>query len=74
MTLSDKKPTMYVYSLSVCLILIGSTACGYSYLLYPSLVPMYGGGEQFYLNDYTEQFLFSSTTKLHITMNANKFV
>ncbi len=72
-----KNPTIFFWGVSFCLILIGSISIGYSYFMYPSLVPMYGGGEQFYLdtyNNYTQQFPFFTNTKLHIIMNANDTV
>jgi hypothetical protein len=50
---------------------------GYSYLMHPSLVPIYGGGEQFYLedyNNYTVQFPFFTNSRLHVIMNANDTV
>ncbi len=50
---------------------------GYSYLMHPSLVPMYGGGEQFHLDDYnnyTTQFPFFTNSRLHVIMSANDTV
>ncbi|MCK5346767.1 MAG: hypothetical protein KAR20_25335 [Candidatus Heimdallarchaeota archaeon] len=50
---------------------------GYSFLMHPSLVPMYGGGEQFYLDDsnnYTAYFPFYADTRLSIIMNVNDTV
>ena len=70
-------PIKYVYGLSFCLIFIGSISMGYSYLMHPSLVPIYGGGEQFYLedyNNYTVQFPFFTNSRLHVIMNANDTV
>ena len=72
-----KNPPIYFWGVSFCLIFIGSISTGYSYLMYPSLVPIYGGGEQFYLdnyNNYTQQFPFFTNTRLHIIMNANDTV
>ena len=70
-------PPKYTYFLSICLIFIGSISMGYSYLMHPTLVPIYGGGEQFYLedyNNYTTQFPFYTNTRLSIIMNANETV
>ncbi|QEE16768.2 hypothetical protein DSAG12_02598 [Promethearchaeum syntrophicum] len=74
-----KKETLKIYFLgvSLCLILISSISIGYSYILYPTLIPIYGGGETFYLdsyNNYTSQFPFFTNAKLHIIMNANDTV
>ena len=70
-------PTKYIFCLSFCLIFIGSISMGYSFLMHPTLVPMYGGGEQFYLDDYnnyTAYFPFHADTRLSIIMNANDTV
>ena len=74
-----KKETLKIYFLgvSLCLILISSISIGYSYILYPTLIPIYGGGETFYLdnyNNYTSQFHFFANARLHIIMNANDTV
>ena len=77
MTLNKKNPIKFIYGISICLIFIGSIAVGYSYFMHPSLVPMYGGGERFYLdsyNNFTDQFPFYANSKLHIIMNANDTV
>ena len=74
MALNKQNPTKYFYCLSLCLILIGSTSMGYSYLMHPSLVPMYGGGENLYLdnhNNFTAHFPFITNSRLHIAVNAN---
>ena len=73
----NKNPTKYFWGVSFCLIFIDSISIGYSYLLYPSLIPIYGGGEQFYLdnyNNYSQQFPFFANSRLHIIMNANDTV
>jgi hypothetical protein len=72
-----KNPTKYFWGISICLIFIGSISIGYSYLMYPTLIPIYGGGEQFNLdnyNNYTQQFPFFVNSRLHIIMNANDTV
>lgn len=77
MTSNKKNPSKFIYGISICLIFIGSISIGYSYFMYPSLVPGYGGGEHFYLdnyNNYTTQFPFSGASILHITMKANDTV
>ncbi len=74
---AKKNPTKYFWGVSICLIFIGSTSIGYSYLMYPTLIPIYGGGEQFYLeyyNNFTQQFPFYVNSRLHIIMNANDTV
>ena len=74
---NKKNPTKFIYGISICLIFIGSISIGYSYFMHPSLVPMYGGGEHFYLdnyNNYTTQFPFYANSRLHIIMNANDTV
>jgi len=72
-----RNSTKFFWAISICLIFIGSISIGYSYLMYPTLIPIYGGGEQIYLdnyNNYTQQFPFFTNTKLHIIMNANDTV
>lgn len=77
MSLNKKYPTKFIYGISICLIFIGSISIGYSYFMHPSLVPMYGGGEHFYLdnyNNFTDQFPFRADSRLHIIMDANDTV
>jgi hypothetical protein len=77
MALNNKSITKFFLAVSICLILIGSISIGYSFLLYPTLIPIYGGGEQFHLdnyNNYTQQFPFFVNSRLHIIMNANDTV
>ena len=77
MTVSKKNLSIYIYAISICLIFIGSISIGYSYGMHPTLVPTYGGGERFYLDDYnnyTTQFPFFANTRLFIIMNANDTV
>ena len=72
-----RNSTIFFFGVSFCLIFIGSISIGYSYLMYPTLVPMYGGGEQFNLDNYnnhTQQFPFFTNSRLHIIMNANDTV
>jgi len=77
MPFTKHHPPKYLYCVSVCLILLGSISMGYSFLMHPTLVPIYGGGEQFHLDDYnnyTAQFPFFTNTRLHIIMIANDTV
>ena len=52
----------------------GIMALGFTYVLYPTLVPGYGAGEPFQLNSYnsyTTQFPWYSKTRIHLTIEAN---
>ena len=77
MSSNNKNSSKFFWAISFCLIFIGSISIGYSYLMYPTLIPIYGGGEQFNLdnnNNYTQQFPFFVNSRLHIIMNANDTV
>ncbi|MFQ6125376.1 MAG: hypothetical protein ACE5R6_12345 [Candidatus Heimdallarchaeota archaeon] len=72
-----KKISLFVLILSVLLLLSGVIALGYTYLLFPTLIPSYVGGEPFYLdasNNYSTQFPWSANSRLHITIKANDTV
>ncbi|MHA1521238.1 MAG: hypothetical protein ACTSRK_13725 [Promethearchaeota archaeon] len=72
-----KNAARYICCLSLCMVFAGSVAITYSYWMHPTLVPRYGGGERFYLDDYnnyTEQLPFSANSRLSIAMNANDTV
>lgn len=74
---TNRKPSIYLWCTSIFLIFIASFSIGFTYWMYPTLVPMYGGGERFNLaeyNNYTENFPFSAATNLSITMEANDTV
>jgi len=56
---------------------VGVTYLLYLQLLYPSLVPGYGGGERFSLikaNNYTFQIPWFANSRLHLTLQANDTV
>ena len=62
---------------SISLFLVGATYLLYLQLLYPSLIPGYGGGERFSLtkaNNYTFQIPWSAYSRLHLTLQANDTV
>jgi hypothetical protein len=59
------------------LFLVGATYLLYLQLLYPSLIPGYGGGERFSLtkaNNYTFQIPWFAYSRLHLTLQANDTV
>jgi len=59
------------------LFFVGATYLLYLQLLYPSLVPGYGGGERFSLarvNNYTFQIPWFAYSRLHLTLQANDTV
>jgi len=56
---------------------VGATYLLYLHLLYPSLIPGYGGGERFSLvkaNNYTFQIPWFAHSRLHLTLQANDTV
>jgi hypothetical protein len=58
----------------VFLFFVGVTYLLYLQLLYPSLIPGYGGGERFSLtkaNNYTFQIPWFAYSRLHLTLQAN---
>ncbi|MHA2244856.1 MAG: hypothetical protein ACXADY_07790 [Candidatus Hodarchaeales archaeon] len=75
-----KKPnrtTLLILILSLLLVFTGVTSLGFTYLLFPMLVPGYGGGEPFHLtnyNNYTTTFPWFSSSKLHLTIKANNTI
>ena len=59
------------------LLLAGSAYMIYLHGLFPRLVPSYGGGERFWLdeaNNFTFQIPWSAVTRLHLTLQANDTV
>jgi hypothetical protein len=63
--------------ISILLIVVGLAYVFYLQVLFPTLVPSYGGGERFTLggyNNYTLQMPWSAHTKLHLTLQANDTV
>lgn len=72
-----KKISLFALILFALLLLSGVIALGYTYLLFPTLVPTYGGGEPFYLdesNNYSTQFPWYANTRLHIAIKAKDTV
>ena len=62
---------------SVLLIVAGLAYVVYLRVLFPTLVPGYGGGERFTLgrhNDYTLQMPWYAHTRLHVALQANDTV
>ena len=52
----------------------GIIALGFTYVIYPTLVPSYGAGESFNLtsdNSYTAQLPWYSKTRIELTIKAN---
>jgi hypothetical protein len=63
--------------LSILLIVAGLAYLVYLRVLFPTLVPGYGGGERFTLgghNDYTLQMPWHAHTRLHVALQANDTV
>ena len=59
---------------SLLLTLSGVLALGFTYFLFPTLVPGYGGGEPFYLderNEFSTFFPWYANSRLHLTITAN---
>lgn len=74
---SNKSSGLLILILSFLLLFAGSTYFLYLHFLFPQLVPHYGGGERFALNEansYTFQIPWSAYTKLHLTLQANTTV
>jgi hypothetical protein len=74
---NQNKTALVTFSLSVILSLIGIIFLGFTYIIYPKLVPFYGGGEPFILasyNDYSDIFPWYSNSKLHLTIEANNTI
>ncbi|MFX1285036.1 MAG: hypothetical protein ACFFB5_15345 [Promethearchaeota archaeon] len=65
---------LLAFSLSSLLLFTGFLSIGFTYVIYPFLVPGYGGGEPFLLtsyNNYTDTYPWFSSSKLHLTIKAN---
>jgi len=72
-----RKRDSFALVFSLLLTLSGVVALGFTYLLFPSLVPGYGGGEPFYLderNDFSTRFPWYANSRLHLTIRANDTV
>lgn len=73
------KAVLLIFVLSFLLLFAGLTYFLYLQVIFPKLVPHYGGGERFTLsktqNDtYTSQISWSAYTRLHLSLQANDTV
>jgi hypothetical protein len=74
---SGRSKTVLLVILSFSLLLAGSAYIAYLHLLFPKLVPGYGGGEGFTLgeaNDFTFQMPWWAYSSLHLDLQANDTV
>ena len=70
---------LLIFILSFLLLFAGLTYFLYLQVIFPQLVPHYGGGERFTLSEaqngtYTSQMSWSAYTRLHLTIQANNTV
>lgn len=73
----SKKVCLVALIISVFLVLGGVIGLSFTYLIYPSLIPGYGGGEYFYLdsyNNYTTVFPWYANTRLNLKIEANNTI
>jgi hypothetical protein len=74
---SGRSKAVLLIVLSFSLLLAGSAYIAYLHLLFPRLVPGYGGGEGFTLgeaNDFTFQLPWWAYSRLHLSLQANDTV
>jgi hypothetical protein len=74
---SGRSKAVLLVILSFSLLLAGSAYTAYLHLLFPKLVPSYGGGEGFTLgeaNDFTLQMPWWAYSRLHLDLQANDTV
>ena len=74
---SERSKTVLLIILSLSLLLAGSAYIAYLHLIFPKLVPGYGGGEGFTLgeaNDFTLQMPWWANSRLHLDLQANDTV
>ncbi len=74
---SERSKTVLLTVLSFSLLLAGSAYTAYLHLIFPKLVPGYGGGEGFTLgeaNDFTFQIPWWAHSRLHLDLQANDTV
>lgn len=73
--LSEKSKTcLLILLLSFLLLIAGLTYLVYLQVVFPKLVPHYGGGERFTLseaNEFTFQIPWSAHSRLHLALQAN---
>ena len=77
MFFEQPKKGSLILLLSFLLLFIGSAYLVYLQVLFPRLVPGYGGGERFILseaNDFTLTIPWSAYTRLHVALEANDTV
>ena len=63
--------------ISILILFAGLIYLGFTFVLFPQLVPGYGAGEPFQLdeyNNYTTHFPWYAKTRLHLTIKANDSV
>jgi hypothetical protein len=71
------KNGLMITLISILFIVVGLAYVVYLQVLFPTLVPNYGGGERFTLgghNDYTLQMPWHAYTRLHVALQANDTV
>ncbi len=74
---SEKSKTVLLIILFFSLLLAGSAYITYLHLIFPKLVPGYGGGEGFTLseaNNFTFQMPWWAYSRLHLDLQANDTV
>jgi len=74
---SERWKTFLLIILSISLLLAGSAYITYLHLIFPKLVPGYGGGERFTLgeaNNFTSQMPWWAYSRLHLDLQANDTV
>ncbi len=68
------KHVSFLIKFTFLILFLGIITLGFTYVIYPTLVPGYGAGEPFYLNNYnsyTVQFPWYSKTRIELTIKAN---
>jgi len=71
---SERSKTVLLIILTFSLLLAGSAYITYLHLIFPKLVPGYGGGEGFTLgeaNNFTFQMPWWAYSRLHLDLQAN---
>jgi len=74
---SERSKAVFLVVLFFSLLLAGSAYIAYLHLLFPKLVPGYGGGEGFTLgeaNNFTYQMPWWAHSRLHLDLQANDTV
>ena len=71
------KTSLLILLFSFLLLIVGSAYVLYLQVIFPKLVPGYGGGERFALdeaNNFTFQIPWSAYSRLHLALQANDTV